>query len=404
MASIVVGAGIARRPLNGGGPWARLQWVLGLRRLGFDVYLVDEIGRDSCVDATGAVASFETSLNLAHFRRVVEAFDLQGSAALVYEGGEAVEGAAAAELLDRAQDAELLINIGGKVAWEPLLRRFRRRCYVDIDPGFTQLAGASQSGDSGLDGYDAYFTIGENIGTPGCSIPTNGISWQPVRPPVVLDEWPVSAEGDPGRFTTVAAWQGRPPGSPAHDSRSFGLKADELRKVVELPARVAQSFEIALNLDAPRPLLPDGPYPPLLDPPVREDVELLLRHGWQLVDPRVAAPDPAAFRRYLQGSGAEFSVAKGMYVELQSGWFSDRTVCYLASGKPALVQDTGFGRVLPVGEGIVSFRTLDDAVTGARRIGRDYPAQCEAARAIAEECFDSDVVLGRLLDQAGVGR
>jgi hypothetical protein len=402
MTSIVIGAGISRRTLNGGGVWARLQWFFGLRRLGYDVYIADQLGHGSCVDETGRVTSFERSLNLAYFREIVEAFGLSGSAALIYGDGEAVEGSTGAELLERAEAADLLINIAGKLDWEPLLKRFRRKAYVDIDPGFTQFSGTSASGGSPLEGYDRYFTTGQNVGRSDCLIPGGGIRWWPIRPPVALDQWPVSKAADAGRFTTVATWRGRPFGSLEHGGRRFGLKADEFRKFVEMPLRVEQTFEIALNLDAPKPLIPDGPYPPVLDAAAREEVDLLMRNGWRLVDPRVATPNPVAFRRYVQESGAEFSAAKGIYVETRSGWFSDRTVCYLASGKPVLVQDTGFGTFSPLGEGLVAFRTLDEAVEGARRIARDYRLHCEAARSIAERYFDSDEVLGGLLEELPV--
>jgi hypothetical protein len=401
MSTIFVGAGLARRPLNGGGPWARLQWVLGLRQLGFDTYLVDQIGSGSIVDAAGEAASFEGSLNLAYFRQVIEMFGLQGSAALVYGDGEAIEGSTTGELMERAEAASLLVNIGGKLSWEPLLSRFRRKVYIDIDPAFTQFAGASASGDS-LEGYDAYFTMGQNVGTADCPIPADGLSWRPIRQPVVLSEWPASPEGDPSRFTTVAAWRGQPVGWRELGGRTFGLKSDAFLEFVELPGLVDQSFEVALNLQAPNPLLPDGPYPPPLDAPVQADFELMRRHGWRLVDPRVVAPDPFAFRSYVQRSGGEFSAAKPIVVQTQSGSFSDRSACYLASAKPVLLQDTGFGRTLPVGEGLVSFRTLDDAVAGAKRIASDYGAHSDAARAIAEEYFDSAVVLTGMLDEAGV--
>src|SRR4029453_11297652 len=121
--SIVVGAGLSRRTLNGGGVWARLQWFLGLRRPGFDVYLADQLSRDSCIDEAGRLSAFESSLNLAYFREIVEAFGLGGSAALIYGDGEAVEGATGAELLERAEAADLLVNIAGKLDWEPFIQR-----------------------------------------------------------------------------------------------------------------------------------------------------------------------------------------------------------------------------------------------------------------------------------------
>jgi hypothetical protein len=265
------------------------------------------------------------------------------------------------------------------------MSRLRRKAYVDLDPGFTQFWHASGDAGARLDGHDFYFTVGENIGTRSCPIPTGGIRWRPTRQPVVLDHWPVSTEGDRRRFTTVATWRGSY-GPVEYGGKIFGLKVHEFRKFIELPERVPHAFELALDIH----------------PAEEKDLDLLDRHGWRLVDPKAAVPDPGAFRRYVQGSGAEFSVAQGVYVETASGWFSDRTVRYLASGKPALVQDTGFGRNYPVGEGLVAFRTPGEAVAGARRIGRDYEEHCRAARALAEEYFDSDIVLGRFVEEAGV--
>ena len=258
--------------------------------------------------------------------------------------------------------------------------------YFDDDPGFTQFWHDAGSAGPRLDGHDFYFTVGANVGTPGCPIPTGGIRWRPTQPLVVLDQWPVSREGSPDRFTTVASWRGAY-GPVEYRGQKYGLKVHEFRRFVELPRRVAQTFEIALDIH----------------PDERADLDLLARNGWRLADPREVAADPDAYRRYVQTSGGEFSAAQGVYVQTGSGWFSDRTACYLASGKPALVQDTGFGRGLPVGEGLVPFRTPDEAAAGAARIAADYAAHARAARALAEEYFDSDKVLARLLDDVRAG-
>jgi hypothetical protein len=385
MTTVVVSSVSANKCLNGGNAWAVLSWVMGLKKLGFRVYFVEQIRRASCVDATGAVTAFERSANLAYFERIMEQFGLSGSAALIYESGEQIHGMPYEELLDIAEAADLLVNITGHLTLEPLMRRLRRKAYVDLDPGFTQFWHASGDAGPRLDGHDLYFTVGENIGTRSCPIPTGGIRWRPTRQPIVLDHWPVCKTGDRSRFTTVATWRG-PYGPVQYGGKTFGLKVHEFRKFIELPERVPQTFEIALDIH----------------PAEEKDLNLLKRYGWRLVDPRVAAPDPDAFRRYVQGSGAEFSVAQGVYVETSSGWFSDRTVRYLASGKPALVQDTGFGRNYPVGEGLVAFRTPEEAIAGAGRIGRDYEEHCRAARTLAEEYFDSDKVLGRFVEEAGV--
>jgi hypothetical protein len=260
----------------------------------------------------------------------------------------------------------------------------RRKAFVDLDPGFTQIWHTSGSKAARLDGHDVYFTVGENIGTGSCSIPTAGIEWRPVRQPVLLDEWPVCDEGDPERFTTVSSWRG-PYGRVEQNGVSFGVKAHEFRRFIDLPERAAQKFEIALDIH----------------PADERDRAGLVDRGWTVVDPKMAAPDPWTFRRYVQTSGAECSAAQGVYVQTRSGWVSDRTVRYLASGKPALVQDTGSTRY-PVGEGLLTFSTLDEARAGAARISRDYDAHRQAARAIAEEWFDSDKVLSEFIDQTGI--
>jgi hypothetical protein len=384
MAIAVVGGALANKPNNGGEAWVRLSWIRGLQRLGFRVVFVEQIAPDACVDESGAVVPFEQSLNLAYFRRVTDQFGLADSAALICGSGEQTHGLRYPEVLALAGEADLLVNISGHLTLEPVKRRIRRKVFIDIDPGFTQFWDASGESDAHLDGHDFWFTIGENIGTPACSIPTNGIDWRPTRQPVVLEDWPVCTSGL-DRFTTVANWRG-PYGVVEFGGRTFGLKVHEFRKVIELPGRTDQAFEIALAIHPA-----DG-----------KDLAALQEHGWGLVDPATVTGDPLAFRRYVQGSGAEFSVAQGIYVDTESGWFSDRTVRYLASGKPVLVQDTGFGRTLPVGDGLVPFRCLDEAIAGADAIARDYDHHCRAARAVAEEYFASDRVLGRLLEEVGV--
>ncbi len=385
MTIILVGGALANKPLNGGEAWVRLNWVLGLRKLGFQVYFVEQIERETCVDAAGVVTAFEDCLNLAYFKQVLDQFDLGGSAALLYANGEQGYGLSRAELLDVAKDAALLVNITGHLTWEPLLRRLRRKAYIDLDPGFTQFWHASGNGGLRLDGHDFYFSVGENIGTPGCPIPTHGIRWRPIRQPVVLEHWPVRAEeAAPVRFTTIASWRG-PYGPVEYGGKTFGLKVHEFRKFIELPERAGQTFEIALDIH----------------PADEQDRIALGRHGWQLVDPKSVGADPAAFRRYVQASGAEFSVAQGVYVDTGSGWFSDRTVRYLASGKPALVQDTGFSRNLPVGEGLLAFSTLQEAIAGVERIAADYEYHCRAARKLAETFFDSEKVLSKFIEEIG---
>jgi len=385
MDTLVVSGAIANKHLNGGEAWVRLSWILGLRRLGFDVWFVEQIDEATCVDAAGAPAPFAQSENRRYFEQVVERFGLGGRASLLYEGGREAAGVPLEELLPVAQEARLLVNVSGHLDLEPLMSRLRRKAYVDLDPGFTQFWHADGTGGARLEGHDVHFTVGENIGRPGCPIPTCGLDWRAVRPPAVLEEWPVTDAGDADRFTTIGAWRGAF-GPVEFGGHTYSLKVHEFRKVIELPRRSRQRFEIALDIH----------------PGDERDRAALEANGWTLVDPRVTVPGPLEFRDYVQRSGAEFSVAQGIYVETSSGWFSDRTVRYLASGRPVLVQDTGFSANLPVGEGLLAFTDLDGAVQGAERIAADYEHHRRAARAVAEAHFDSDTVLSRFLEEAGI--
>ncbi len=385
MATVLVAGAVANKLRNGGEAWVRLSWVLGLRRLGLDVWFVEQIDAATCVGADGEQASFETCENRRYFEDVMSRFGLEERSSLLYEGGRESTGVPLEDLQNVAADADLLVNISGHLDLEPLMRRVRRKAYVDLDPGFTQFWHADGTAGARLDGHDSYFTVGENIGTTACDIPTGGLQWLPVPPPVVLEEWPFAEGGDGNRFTTIGAWRGSF-GVVEREGRTYGLKVHEFRKMIELPKRAPLDFEIALDIH----------------PGDDRDREALESNGWRLVDPRVTVPGPIEFRDYVRGSGGEFSVAQGIYVDTGSGWFSDRTVRYLAAGRPALIQDTGFSRNYPVGEGLVPFSTLDDAVAGAQRIAADYEAHRAAARGLAEQRFDSDKVLPRFLAQAGV--
>jgi hypothetical protein len=373
MTRVVVAGALANKAGSAGEAWVRMSWVRGLQALGLDVWFVEEL----------SAAPEDDSPALAWFRSVTERFGLRDRAALL-AAGEALAGPPLDELVGVAEEATL-VNISGHLALPRLFGAFRRRAMVDIDPGFTQFWHAAGNPGAKVAEHELHFTIGELIGTPGCPIPTGGIDWRPVRQPVTLEDWPV-VDGERDRFTSVGTWRG-PFGPVEHEGRTFGLKLHEFRKVIALPRRSPHRFELALDIhpaDAP-------------------DLEALHGHGWRIADPRAVAGDPDAFRAYVQGSGAEFSVAQGVYVDTGCGWFSDRTVRYLASGKPTLVQDTGFSRILPAGEGVVPFQSLDEAVAGAADIVARYPEHSAAARRVAEEHFAAERVLARFCEEAGIG-
>jgi hypothetical protein len=374
MNTVVISGVIANKPFNGGAAWTRLNYVLGLRKLGFDVFFVEQIKPETFQDAN----------ILSYFQRVMDDFNLTGKAVLVSEDGQHCEGLSRQRLLEVADAASLLINISGHLTVPAIKDRIRRRAFIDLDPGFTQLWHASGA-PSRVEGHDSYFTIGENIPSNPLLFPGNGIRWRPTRQPVVLELWPVCVEGRRDRFTTVASWRG-PYGPVEYAGRRFGSKVHQFRKYATMPIKVDSPFEIALDIH----------------PADYRDREMLCRNSWRLVDPKIVAAEPASFREYVQTSGAEFSVAQEMYVATGSGWFSDRSVRYLASGKPVLVEDTGFSRNYPVGDGLLTFATQQQAIAGAHDIIANYPAHSCAARQIAEEYFDSNRVLTQLLDDTGL--
>jgi hypothetical protein len=371
--AIVAGA-LANKPSSGGEAWVRLSWVLGLRRLGFDAWLVERL---PSADPEGR----------RFFEQVVGSYGLQERAALLGAGGDGLFGPGEDEMAEVAAEAEAVFDLSGHLGEGPVLAAPRMRVYVDLDPGFTQAWHADPSVEFSVAGYDRYLTVGQNVGRPDCRIPVAGIEWRSTLPPVLLEEWgPQPLSEGPFRFTTVATWRS-PYGGLEIGGRAMGLKHHQFRRFVELPEQMPEAeFELALNIH----------------PGDAADLELLRGHGWKVADPRPAAATPDAFRDYLRGSGAEFSVAQGVYVEAGSGWFSDRTAAYLASGRPALVQDTGVAATLPVGEGLLTFTTPEQAVEGARRIADDPEGHANAARGLAEEHLDSDAVLGRVLESIGL--
>lgn len=382
MTPAVVSGALANRPRNGGGASVRMTWVAALRRLGFDVWFVEQLARDAATDARGRPVAPERSVQVAFFRQVTRRFGLADRSALLDENGNRLAGATLPELLQVATEAALLVNLSGHLRLPALLERFRRKAYVDLDPGFTQFWYADGIDDAGLEDHDVHFTVGLNVGHSDCEVPVDGLVWHPLPPPVVLDEWPAGS-GDLQAFTTVASWRG-PFGRVEHRGHSFGLKVHEFRKYLDLPAHVPVALEIALDIH----------------PADHRDLASLREHGWHIVDPGERVPDPDSYADYVRRSGAELSVAQGIYVETRSGWISDRTVRYLASGRPALVQDTGVGAHLPVGEGLIVFRGFAEAVAGAESIAADYATHRARARQLAAAHFDSDAVVGRLLEKS----
>jgi hypothetical protein len=384
--AIVIAGSLAQRPTHGGHTWVFLQYLLGFRQLGWEVHFVDRLEPDMCVDNRGAPASFRSSSNLRYLAEVMKRFGLADRWTLLYDEGREVAGRDRDEAVEAATRSTLLLNVMGYLTDEEILSAAPLRVFLDIDPGFGQIwheLGLAHP----FGGHDRHVTVGGNIGSGDCAIPTCGIEWVTTKPPVELSEWPESRTtfGADDRFTSVASWRG-PFGPLEYQGRTYGLRVHEFRRFVELPQRASATFEVALDIDE-------------ADEPDRRALE---ESGWLLADPRSVAGDPWRYRDYVQRSSAELMIAKSLYVDTGSGWLSDRSACYLASGRPVLVQDTGLDRLLPAGEGLVTFRTLEEAVAGAEEIVGDYGRHSRTARALAEEHFAAKLVLTRLLSDLGV--
>jgi hypothetical protein len=286
------------------------------------------------------------------------------------------------QLRQVAQRADLLLNLSGLLVEEELTHCIPVRAYLDLDPAFNQLWQA-QGIDRHFTGHTHFVTVGQNLGRPECPVPTCGRTWVTTLPPVVLEHWPLAGPITRDAFTTVGNW--RAYGSIEYQGVFYGQKAHSLRPLITLPSRTGRRFQPALSIH----------------PDETRDLEALSANGWQCIDPVEVAGTATLYRTFIAGSRAGFGLTKSGYVVSRCGWFSDRSACYLASGRPVLAQDTGFDRVLPTGEGLLAFSTLDEAVAGIEEIDSNYPRHSRAARALAEEHFDSDKVLTRLLENLG---
>lgn len=378
---VIIVAGTIGRSGLGGQAWAGLQYLLGLRALGHDVYYLEDCGQSSWVyDWDKEEWTHELDYPAAYVRACLSPFGFGDC--WIYRDNYRSLGIA----LDRFQDicarADLLLLRAVPLwDWRPEYDRPRRRAYLDVDPGFTQIAIAN--GDAGFrDGIgrcERRFTYAQRFGREGCAIPPDGGPWIPTRPPVHLPEWPVAADtaGQATHFTSVMRWQGFK--EVTHQGVSYGQRDREFPRYLSLPRRTAQRFRIAQL----------GVKP-----------ETLLEHGWEVAPGEIISRTPESYRDFIQGSRGEFSVPKNGYVAMRGGWFSDRSVCYLASGRPVLIEDTGLADCLPIGDGLVTFTDPDSALAGLDRINSDYPAHRAAARRLAESHFAAEKILPAFLEGA----
>lgn len=397
---IIVTGLIASYPL-GGVSWDYVQYVKGLHLLGHEVFYLEDTGkwRDSSEERgkwvyNPQLGTFteDCSFNLQYLEKVLAYVGpaMRRHWAFRSPKGQYF-GLTEKEIENTCDEADLFVNISGCCLLRERYQGCRKKVYIDTDPLYTQFkldvahrgtttADQAYAADSILK-HDDFFTFGENIGDPSCRIPMCGLAWHKTRQPIVLQDWPFTFTPDFPAFTTVMSWKNEDR-LPSIDGDIYGGKNVEFMKFINLPSRVWVPIEIALS----------GPAP----------LDQLRQHGWQVVDGYEKSITMDAYRNHLGHSRGEWSIAKNVYVASRSGWFSTRSAAYLALGKPVVVQDTGFRRYLPIGCGLFAFSTLDEAVSAIERIESNYRLHCEAARTIAEEQFNSETVLTRLLDDAGV--
>jgi len=366
-------AGIVARYPFGGVTWCSLMYLLGLRALGHEVFYIEDTG-ECTYDPERNTISPDPSYGTRYIHNALEPFGLGDRWSFInYDG--TYHGLSREAVRAYCADTDLFVNLsGGSWFWRDEYARIPRRVFVDSDPVFTQLAIEKGEGwyVEFFRGFDRLFTFGANIGTPHSDVPTGAFTWEKTWQPVVTGLWRTEAPPSRDRFTTVMTWK----------TESFtdvdGNKDREFVRFIDLPGQTTKRFELAVN----------GPQ------------RLLREHGWSPIDAMSVSRSLWDYREFIQGSKAEFGVAKHAYVSRRSGWFSDRTECYLAAGRPALVQDTGWSAHLPSGTGLVGFSTRDEAIEGLERLDSDYALHARRAREIACECFDASHVLPSFLERA----
>jgi hypothetical protein len=371
---MVVCGSVAQRPGRGGHAWVFLQYLLGFRQLGYEVLFLDRL-----TPAMHPSEEWPPREPVEWLDEVLAPYDLGGDYCLLLgEGGEETIGLSRAEAIERVRRSTLLLDVMGFLGDEEILAAAPRTAYLDIDPGFPQMwqeLGLHRSfGD-----HDTYATVGLRVGKEGSLVPTCGVEWFPTPQPLVLSQWPATPPGE--RYTSVGSWRG--PFEPVEFAgERFGLRAHQLRRFAPLPGEVDVPLELALDIDEAD----------------SADAELLRAGGWRLVAPAQVAAGTDDYRRYVQNSRAEMGVAKDIYVRSRGGWLSDRSLCYLASGRPVLAQATGYELEVETGAGLLPFSDPEEAAARIEAIEADYEGHSAAARELARERFGSDRVLTELLE------
>ena len=366
--------------------WQLLHHLVGFRRLGCDVYYLEN-NRAYVYDPITRTPVPDARANLKLVGPVLDRFGFRGKWAFLDPISEEYVGMDASVCAALLRDADAVINLCG--ASNPSEEHIANKClvYLETDPGVLQVKLAR--GDPEMITYAAahklFFSYAYNIGESDCLLPTAGIQWHRTRPPVMLDEWHEGVGSkEPGTFTTVGTWRNQGNDVEIGNDKFFWSKHVNFVKVLDVAAHANQAIELAMDIDA-------GPA-----------YERAVRGGFTFAPAIPMSLDIDNYRTYVSSSRGEFTVAKDLYARTRSGWFSDRTACYLAAGRPVVTQSTGFEKYVPAGEGLMVFDGKDDAVEAIKEVNRDYPRHARAARKIAVEYFDALKLLDAIAEAIGL--
>lgn len=388
----IIVTGLAFTYPVGGVFWDYIQYLLGFLQLGHDCYYLEDTGK-WIYDCEEGTFTGDAARNVTLVMKQLEALapGLSGRICM-RDANDTHWGMDAKALSDVVERADMFLNISCNCQMREEYLRIPVKALLDSDPLYTQehvppymdgtLDEPTTWSINQLRKHDIFFSFGENIGKPDCLVPSGVFDWKPTRQPIVLSCWNPGVKPSREVFNTVMSWQPAERG-PLVNGKQYGGKDFEFQKIMELPRRTDATLELAIG----------GGKPPW---------ERLMDAGWRLVDGWSVSRDPDSYRDYLSSGMGEFSTAKNAYVASRSGWFSCRSACYMALGRPVVVQDTGFTDFLPTGEGLLSFSDEDGALAGLDAVRSDWQRHSCAARRMAEEYFDSAKVLRRMLDDAGL--
>jgi hypothetical protein len=372
----------------GGQTWLYINWLRGLSKLGHDVYYVEDDATWPYDPRVNSITE-DPTYAVGYLKTLAERIGLADRWAFrpLYRGGEECYGVNAARLRELYRDCDALLNICGATVLNEDHMRARRRIYLETDPVTNQLelANGKEKTRAVLQAHDTIVTYGENYGAADCSVPVEGFTYLKTRQPIDIDLWPMAFDPAARSYTTIGNWKQRGNDIVWRGETYYWSKHHEFLKFLELPRlRPQVSFELCLNIDE------------------AEDRERLLSKGWRLSSPLTMSLDPWGYQDFFRSSRAEWTVAKDQNVRLRSGWFSERDACYLASGKPVIAQSTGFENVLPTGEGLFAFRSMDEVLAAVDAIESDYPKACRAAREIAGAHLEAATVCRKFVEDVGL--